>query len=858
MKQAVSSFLSQFNTPSDPLFDYDQCVDLAVVLEAVHNSCPARNREEIERWCKAFLSLFDVPANLKGVLRARPLFQYWVPKLLAEARIDGTGPRQILDTFLKALASYPEPNLFMARPHYAESQLFTYHLSAFRSFAMPCSLYEMWGRRLHEGLRTKQKTTERTETVRWYATSARFFFQCFPHESLTSLPAVTNRDVFEQHLALFKPAYSRHVEEAMKGSVNGDEVAKAHEYRLLSLYDKREVNPNGHQGLGQVSENHQQRHDQRTPSEPFDDRPSSGTIDNSLLKQFEQINAYVVEEFVQDPDGDTSSNDLVDPDPIVEDFIQPPDEAPLLAKPPRLPRHHVSRHILQNFPIWWDTTSLPIHALADLYRAAEALFSDMPRTGAAGLFLITLPYCGRPPAELLGCEIGRISIENAEQHLTPNKLWIDPWSLLFFYLQDRRRSSFKPTDGTGWLSSSRAISFPIPHPLTSPYARYAEWVQSHISDPEGQRFFQLVDSDENLRPLTLQDIERIIHSLREKWPHLPTPSVLARAFSALFIHGQNFDEVSARFIDGKFALSGPQPHYTYRRLLGLHEDYHRRAANIHSLVTKALPLHGWWNDSPHTKERQWSTDGGVGSPLILGTRVFIRDVHRIGGSIKRTGSCNDATTLVHHHNAFVTYTSLVHGILGVRPRNEPNLPRSLFVSPPDILPITDKLSSLYFENRLIGVPPIAAHLYSQLALGRDCLNETCCIYFGSTLGEQIPDGQPLFYLGDDGRVLQYSLSAYREMLVKFGAEALASTPLNVGRHRNRTEKVPTYGDDVMNLHLGHNRAGREALAHHACTFLGKAIALLREHHEELLCKLGFEPLSYLPGVDLCTKQTKRG
>lgn len=858
MKQAVSSFLSQFHTPSEPLFDYDQCVDLAVVLEAVHNSCPARNREEIERWCKAFLSLFDVPANLKGVLRARPLFQYWVPKLLVEASIDGTGPQKILDTFLETLASYPKPNLFMARPHYAESQLFTYHLNAFGSFAMPCSLYEMWGRRLHEGLRTKQKTTERTETVRWYATSARFFFEHFPHGHLTSIPPVITRDVFEQHLALFKPAYSRHIEEDLKGAVNGDEVAEGHKCRLLSLYDKRGVNPNGHQGAGQVSEDNHQRHDQQTPSEPFDDRPSSGAIDTSLLKLFDQFKAYVVEEFVQDPDGTMSSNDLVDPDPIVADFVQPSDEAPLLAKPPRLPQHHISRHILQHHRFWWDTTSLPIHTLADLYRAAEVLFSDMPRTGAAGLFLITLPYCGRPPAELLGCEVGRASSENAEKRLAPNKLWIDPWSFLFFYLQHQRRSSFKPTDGLGWLSSSPVISFPIPHPLVSSYVRYVDWVQSHMSAPEGQRFYQLLTQDGNLRPLTLQDIEGLISSLGRKSLHLPTPAGLARAFSGLFIHGQNFDEVSARLIDGRFALSGPQPHYTYRRLLEFHEDYHRRATNVHSSVKKALPFHGWWNDSPHTIERQWPTDGGVGSPLILGTRVFVRDVHRIGDSIKRTGSGNDAQTLVHHHNAFVTYTSLVHGILGVRPRNEPNLPRSLFVSPPDILPITDKLSSLYFENRLIGVPPIAAHLYSELALGRACLKEACRIYFGSTLAEQIPDDQLLFYLSDDGRVLQYTLSAYRDKLSQCGAEALATAPLNVGRHRNRTEKVPAYADDVMNLHLGHNRAGREALAHHACTFLGKTIAMLREHHEELLRKLGFEPLSYLPGVDRCTKQTKLG
>lgn len=853
MKQVVSSFLSQFNTPSEPLFDYGHCVDLTVVMEAVYNSCPARNREESERWCKAFLSLFDVPVNLKGVLRARPLFQYWVPKLLDEAGINATGLQQLLDTFLEKLASYPEPNVFMKRPQYVESQLFTYHLTAFGSSSMPCNLYQMWGARLHEGLRTKQKTTKQIETVRWYATSARFFFSHFPHERLTSIPAVITRDVFEAHLALFTSAYSRHIEAARNGAANGDEVAEAHKCRLLSLYDNREVHPNGHQGAGQVSEDNHQRHDQRTPSELLDDRPSTG---DCLHNKFGTLKTYVVTEFVQDPDGTTSTTDLMDPDPTVVDFIQELDEAEFLAKPPRLPWHHISRHILQHYPFWWDTTSLPIHALMDLYRAAEALFSDMPRTGAAGLFLITLPYCGRPPAELIDCKIGRVSLENAEQHLTPKNLLIDPWSLIFFYLQDGRRSSFKPTDGTGWLSSRRAISFPVPHPLMSPYARYAEWVQSQISDPEGQRFFQLVDSHGNLRPLTLQDIERIIHSLREKWPHLPTPSALARAFSALFIHGQNFDEVSVRLIDGRFAQSGPQPHYTHRRLLELHEDYQRQAANIHSSVSKTLPLKGWWNDSPDTKERQSPPDGGVGSPLILGSRVFVRDVRRIGDSIKRTGSGKDGQALVRHHNAFVTYTSLFHGILGVRPRNEPNLSRSLFNSPPDILPITDKLSSLYFENRLIGVPSIAAHLYAQLALGRDCLKEACCIYFGSALGGQIPDEQLLFYLHDDGRVRQYSLSADRDMLSTFGAEALASAPLNVGRHLNRTEKVPIFADDVINLHLGHNRAGREALAHHACTFLGQAIGLLRGHHDELLRKLGFESLSYLPGVDRCTKQTK--
>lgn len=850
----VIRFLGRAATPTTAILHYEDCLPLRIILSHLPQHITGCSLDDVIQWTNAFFSILDAPEDLRGILHAEPVLRYWIPLLIKE---EETSLKDmvlaILHKVFEDLRQYAEIELdkgvFDWRPHMESAPLFAFHVGAFHATgknATPCQLYEMWGRKLHEGLREVQKTTSEIETLRGYTTSARLFFVHFPHSQIRIEPSsLITPDFFKEHLEHFCNGYI--AAPHRRGLIRAlPLIAKDHCQRLWRLFHKLKVSHRLYSDVTPSSEE---------TSTLIDDSPTSTLASQNLGAEILPIRTVAISSPLDadvTPSADVADGRKEDPDETVIELISSTEEHPLLRRPPHLPRNYVSRYILHQYEFWWDSKCLSLEAIVDLYKTVEELRPlDISKFGALILALLTPLFSGRDARDLEEALIAHYPTSSeTEAGLSQANLFLDIDKAWFFFHQSKLRSSFQQPEASGWLASTAWVPFPIPKPLLNLWRAYLRWLNDVGHSNPGSHVLQYVDKTGQIRPLKGEEVPDLLKEAGLDASRIPRLFDISRGFRGWLVHAFGLNDVSANFISGQLTRVGPKPRYTHLVISHFHVEYQQCCKGLHDLVRSFLPSSGWWSDCVDVADHRQDLDGiyGVGSPLVLGESLLGDEIQSIGNEITRTSSPQRPEEIVAHHNAYVTYAALALGILGVRPRNDLGLSCAAFIADVDYIPIVDKLSALYIEDRLLGLPPTVKHLLHQLATGRMRLMRILEMYFGRPAAKATSSDALLVSLRDDGSLTALNLSRQRDHLASFGSDHLGQAPLNVGRHYNRSTKVPVCAEDIIDCHIGHQRAGREPFCSFGSAFIGQALNLLTDQHEEMVARLRFKRLLYFPNT----------
>lgn len=236
--------------------------------------------------------------------------------------------------------------------------------------------------------------------------------------------------------------------------------------------------------------------------------------------------------------------------------------------------------------------------------------------------------------------------------------------------------------------------------------------------------------------------------------------------------------------------------------------------------------------------------GGFGSPVVRTTAATRDIVLRLEDTIIRTAKPRTREEVLTHHISVTAYIMLAVFHLGIRPRNTPHIGGADLTGVTAYWVIQDKSSKIYFEERLLYIPPVVVHLVQQLGTFRGRLERELLYHLGSAAIARLPTDL-LFFFDATGSVVPFSLKAFWAALCALPVGFPADTPRNFGRHWLRTRlHEDGVEDDLINLWFGHTAAGREPLANHASTAYGPALAKLRDRITEYLRELGFKHLEY--------------
>lgn len=836
----LDQFLSRSATPRILLTRYTHLDALDLLLPSLRGTVPHEPEEVVRNWAAAFLALVDAPEDFTGVCLVEPAVRYLVTHFLQKPTpLSDPTPLVLLDALFVGLSQSPNQPTFLRCPPQVRAQLFTFHIDASRANGagnIPCLLYQLWGPRLHLGLRTIQCTVGSDDTVKSYTCPSRAFFTFFPHAQLQCLPRGSTRALFDCHIEWFLKAHPN-----LPGK-----VATRYKGNLERLYRGCGSRPHPHAGPEISPSPNKTEEDDLIEREELDDVPPALTTTTTRqTTPHEQIDLdIVIESAFHLEDADTGG---IDPEPHGTEFVYAfPRHQRVVPHPPSLQYDQVNRYILHQFPFWWDRCSVALYQLIQLYRFVELLLTESGTAGIA-LFLLLLLFTGRSPRELAQTCIATYPMTpGTDDNLPRDRLLIDINRRWLFFYQSKGRANFQPESGSGWLPSSRWVGFPIPRPLLPIFDQYVIWLGSAGKLQAGNRFFWGSHRSSAVRTITPELLSVII--TRTPQAHLlPSPAHLASAFLPLMVHGFSLDETIARLLSGRGLKRVYAPlHYTRAGLADLFNEYEERCAALHASVISGLPEPGWWSASSSVTATLPPADLAVGSPILRtknATRDLVTTLMRV---VTDTGKPRKAEDIILHHNAYCVLCYLMVLSLGIRPRNKLPWTQEDVTSRVAHLLIADKQSADWFEQRLLLLPPLINHSLVSLGTGRCRLKQALRYELGSVQANALPNDL-FFFLAEDGTPVPFKLQIFRNYLRRLVPSFPADAADNEGRHRLRTALFSDgLAADFIDAWLGHTRGGRESLARHSSALYGQAMTKLSDRLEQHLHDLGFREVTYFP------------
>lgn len=899
----VLEFLKESATPEEHLEDYLNDATFRALLPAIKRYVPRCSDSLRKQWAAAFLALIDVPLTLRGARRAWRVLRYLVPYYLQRTTPPILPlPYRVLSALLRGIDAYPKLRLMTAKVPQEQAQLFTLHLKAFsrneRVFSrkkraqQPSAVYALWIPTFHEGLREIQRTTPKSNTVKGYMTSVRMFFRHCPPNTLTQPIFTPSPMLLDRHLEESFNAY----QSALKKDRNASQTAEVHKKNIRRLFANHQIHQrNTRQGIETRQVPHGESIRERVP---FEELPIH------LHERVHQAERSAISEveYLVDLEYEEEADECNDPNIRVSERVYITRSSDrVVPRPPNRQRHRLNPYLLAAFPWWWDCrASVNLTDLQMLYHYIYALMEwQGNRYAGPALFALFALFTGRTLRDLARLQFATYPDKPNSEELSRDGFFFDADRYWFFYFQDRGRASFAGDPSQGWLSSTPWVAFPSPNilrPLLIPYLNrlrqcgaitpdsyvlYDETRKGYLKQLAPNRFDSMVKRDyhastsagyplplplwgESKAFLTELPANRLIRPPRRGTFLKPVPLThIAKAFPALIGHGGGLDNVAVRLISGRGALrSYAQLHYTRLTPSAMFSNYQEACATLHQKIIEDLAHHArlWWLNevvTPSTTIPVQATTvpvQGFGSPLVRQDDAIRRSVERLRHIIIRTRTVRSLADVITHHNAYTCYAYLLLLHMGIRPQRNPTVSSESEATSWDWLIITDKRSATYLEQRLLLLPAPGPVILMQLSQERDRLRRALWAHAGTTPVKEldaarINQSRPLFqFLDFNGQCITFSLAAFREQLCRFRIDLPRTTQTNWGRHWIRTHLYADgFAEDLIDLWLGHVRAGREPLAHHSSTCYGSALQQVSERVRHHLAVIEFRQVQYFPG-----------
>lgn len=798
-------------TYNDPILD-----DLASAVAGTPHLAPA-----VRDALATCLAVIDLPQKLQCLPEALRLLQDLVPLFLTLHHSPSAVRSfvSMLHASARELAHHPARTRFTRRPLHREAPLFRFHLDAWKSTRAAHDFYALWILLLHRGLRAVSWSRGTFATWLDYVESARLFFTCMPCSTLRR-PLPSPERNLSSYLQAFDRGYRRspHATRLRTGT-----VLPAHQRRIKSILDQRPFQRRPHAGP-----------DSHGPdleySQPVHDIPERryefGTITISPI-------VAAVPPAADDPVFSAADDDEL----LLLDLLQHEtgaDDA-VVRRPPRLQARFRHLYVRHNFDFWWQLEACHLAGWLALYRAAEVLCSGGPGGLGPALYLLLLGFLGAPFDVVARV---RVASYDSRERLSSDELYIDPdrwWIFRYF----SPVSSIGPHAGA-WIPW---VTVPLPSFLIPLAARYWRTL-TQMSDPPDFFFPDLAAS-----PWPVAEVWRVLSSIAPTEEAVRSPRKLVEAFPRTLGHGHGLDPVAVYLVSGRGHFRARvQAHYTSISSSDLAGRYGRATENLHAHISASLPSGGAWWSTTTTAPRAVPHLARFGSQLGESAGLLAGAVARLTELVFKTSRSDDPSDLIAHHNASTAYVSVLLLALGLRPRNDGwGYAVSLFERDLNYLPVADKQSKKYREDRILPLPPTASEVLRGLARGRPRLAQRLAEAWGTEPSSRLTMALLLLLDPATGMPRGFALRELRSVFVAMEVCELIDVRLNIGRHVLRTylRRAPL-ADDLIDLALGHQRAGREALAFHAATRYGTALGILRDALTAYLDDLGFAPLDYLP------------
>lgn len=791
----------------------------AVLSEAIEGVLAYRTRERdypsfsdeaIQQLTCCVLSLFDVPADLRGILQAKSCIIHIVTIFLSNVTKQNNLQEEI-SKILERLFYFLENSIptarakLIKRPFIKDSPILSFHLKAYEKSILAdgsCPFYVAYSSKIHLAIRDFQAMYPDDKSgYEMVARAARYVYVYMPREIME----------LSDHPVDMPRFYMKKLKAVLMEKLDSNsraELAESYEKIFEHLLKRTPKKRRGKTEDG--SEKKQKRN-------PFE-------ADISVY-QFDDV---TVESDDSDDDIEfAGSNGLVKVDP----------EKKVISKKPSLSREWFDAISCANFRFWWDIHCLQMDEISALYESCAENWERSGQFDAIIIYLLLLLNTGVDSNKLLALSLkgGKVP-------------YIKKYNDRLYLVQDTpiKRKNHEPHENC--LEVSESIYVPLPD-------RVAELIKLKIKNQENLFSYKNNAGKETI--LTLDHITKFLQKkVSGKLGIDITISRIQTSFHPLYTGRFGLDSILACYVSGEDSrLYKSQLHYIYVPAEKLGQNYAIAANTLDSrVVVKARnseSAQGLKKEKPGNYELfygrrnfyvpEGSIVPGYGSPRVPVLEKMRETINKLKSSIRKISNVCD------RHNLYICYMYLCLSFAGgLRPRNEPNQNILDLDTAHNTMVIRDKQSPMFAEERLILMPPTAKKILSKLAGQFPKLKLVLRSSVSTSFANEVQN-ELFFFLDKRGNKTSFTLQKFRETLKSTDIEF--DYPDNAGRHYLKTYLFNNdISLDISDAWCGHAHAGKEALNLASSVLPAETFEKCKCRVDSMLRELEFEEINYLEGA----------
>lgn len=785
------------------------------------------------------LSLVETPQSLRGLLLIEPCVRYLLLSSCIEIGLSlhyikkfGRIEKAWFTTLKK---ESPHAKKYMRKPDIIESPLFRYHIDAVISSQITDSplpsLYKAHGYLIHKAIRFNLGLEIDEKTKESYARKGRYYFKYMNHE--IKIRRKHPKQITPDYVDIFAHGYDEI--ELAKYDVNLSKTAQGFKEDFERLINFSIIKP-------KIISGHEENY-----------RRPRNNLEKDILRKLPSIgHATILDKDGNLPNANTryvklKNSPSDDREEKLVDIFEATPEIPLyeipvadISKKPSIKKKFSDLINLRAFNFFFDINYLNLFHYSILHIRLKALWNSSLFHNAIIIYLYILMHSGIDHVLLL--HLSKLSKDGRPTLREANGR---------FYILMPSILKTPEVKIEHCLPTSQQIWVPIPEPI-------GRLIPAILNENEYLFSYKTTDG---VKRISVEDIIIFLDEMATdsyQMCHLKiTPAKICSSFLANYHHRLGLDPLICVLISGedRHRLYKSQLHYVHIPHNLLEKQYLHTFELNSTAITRnidALLAEGFLDEEASSMQNLFPVvnmekDDGNDESMILsfgyGSSIICKEDY-ISNNVTnlRETTVREKNPLM-RHNLFTVYAHFATQFsCGMRPRNNPDV---LFDEDSKAIAIHDKQSTMFHEERIPSTTGILSHILRQLKSGVPLLKKYIAKYYYPSILQESLDNLFFFVDPETGHPIKFTLSGMRQIVDILGISS--SLPMNFPRHflKNHLYHCETgISNDVIDMRLGHQHAGKEMLNMTSSTSPRDADLVCQEPINEMLRKLGFRKLDY--------------
>lgn len=821
MLKHITTLLSKF-IPTKITYAHDTTIIESI---AEHFAIPI---EKVLDFLNTGLSIVHAPNDLSGINKAETALTVIVSQMLETERID-----KVIIELANSILSTWFGELAARKKHYNDKVemekhfVFAFYVHAFRSKPQVLPFYNIFCLKFNIIIEKILAEPIEENTKRAYIRSCRYFFVYMPDD-------IKFRDNFNEPLLdndiniYIDKAIEMYRKKCGDAAETPQNASVEHKRRLrVLLIDKTQIRPHPHtSGEGTLY--------------TFDDGSQGATCEMG----------DIIPEYLADDVDDLSEK--INRDFFFDDRYDQNEMA--IPHPPSLRGRLFDTLHLRSHSFFFDSNRLNLYHMSLLIIIVERSWGAAPKQEKLiMIFVLFLFYMGLSPELAMLMKIHTGTVDAIK--LAKDCILIMKTSTSYYLVKESPIEKPAPPVA-GCRNSTAVVKVPLP-----PYLeKYVDQIWESQREPG---YFFSLKKPFNKTAFNLDAVRKFLHKVKIQFQLAITPKEISSSFFSFFSKRYGLDEVIAAYVSGvNYRIFGSRLNYIYVNASRLECAYLAVAKTVEDRIRRNIAQLNITYDiaadnSLMLMEQHKETakefippscqlsgtdtnDCGYGSAIVPETETLKAYIDSVKTTLEKFGWTN----IIMRHNVFICQLYMCAQFnFALRPRNNPpfgfnHFARNLFET------INDKLSRVYYEERLLPVSPILKDMVDNFRTGFPRVIR----YIGGKINPsvlQISAEKIFFFLGEDGTPQPFLLKTFEKVLSD------AYIPYSFDRKSIR-HYVRTYFyehnscHDLADAWLGHHHVAKEPLGISSALVYRDLIVHGLKQIDNLLTEIGFSPVSYLP------------